>query len=64
MFSGLILILLGILIYLHPKIIIAVAAGFLITSGLTMMLVSWRLRRVYRSAGQAGNPWTRFIIRF
>ena len=64
MLSGLLLILLGILITLHPKIIVVLVAGFLIASGFTMMLVSWRLRRAFRAGQQSTNAWSRFIVRF
>ena len=36
----------------------------LIGTGLTLMILHWRLRRLYRSWNQADNPWSRFIIRF
>lgn len=64
MLSGLFLILTGILIYLYPRIVVAVFSGFLIMAGMTLVLISWRLRRIYRAAGRPGNAWTRFIVRF
>ncbi|GEM_PF-7071853 len=64
MLSGLLLILIGVLVYLHPRIIVTLVAGFLVFSGVAIVLTSWRLRRIYRAGGQAGNAWTRFMIRF
>ncbi len=64
MLSGLMLILIGILIYLHPHIIVTLGAGFLVFSGVMIVLTSLRLRRMYRAGRQADNAWTRFMIRF
>ena len=64
MLSGLLLILMGILIYLRPQIVVALVSGFLIASGLTIMMISWRLRRMVQAGRQTGNAWTRFMIRF
>ena len=64
MWSGLMLILVGVLIYVHPRIVVALISGFLVASGIGLMLLHWRLRRTYRAWEQARSPWTRFIIRF
>lgn len=64
MLSGLLLIVLGLVIYLQPRIVVAMAAGMLIAAGLSIVLLSWRVRRMVRSAGQAPSGWTRFLIRF
>lgn len=64
MLSGLLLILLGILIYLHPKIVVALVAAFFVASGLIIMLMSWRLRRAFQSGRPSANAWSRFIVRF
>ena len=64
MLTGLTLILLGILVYLHPKIVVGLFAGILIAGGLVVVGISWRVRRLYREAQPAGNIWTRFIARF
>lgn len=65
MLSGLLLIALGVLIYLHPKILVAMLAGAMIATGVGLMLLRWRLRRMFGAAGQAApTGWTRFLIRF
>ncbi len=64
MLTGLVLVLLGILIYVNPRIIVAMVSGMLIATGIFLMLLHWRLRRTYRSPDQASNRWTRFLIRF
>ncbi len=64
MFSGFLLIVLGLVIYLHPRIVVAMMAGTLIATGISIVLLSWRLRRMVRSAGPAPTGWTRFLIRF
>ena len=64
MLTGLVLILLGVLIYIQPRIAIALLSGFLIVMGIGLMIFSWRLRRLSKVFGQTTNRWTRFIIRF
>ena len=64
MFSGLLLVLAGILIYLHPRILVALMSGCLILFGVGLMVMHWKLRKVYKAWDQASNPWARFIIRF
>lgn len=64
MLTGLLLILLGVLIYINPRIMVAMVAGVLIASGIFLMLLHWRWRRTYRSWDRASSRWTRFIIRF
>ena len=64
MLSGLLLIVLGLLIYVYPRMIVAMLAGMLIAAGISMMLLRWRLRRMFRTPEQATNGWMRFLIRF
>ncbi len=64
MLSGLFLIALGVLILVEPKILVVFLSGGLIASGFSLVLISWRLRRLYRSGDQAESPWRRFIVRF
>lgn len=64
MLTGLLLILLGIMIYLHPKILVALLSGVLIMTGLTLIALHYRLRRAARTWEQGPNRWMRFLIRF
>ena len=65
MFAGFFLIFLGILILAEPRILVVALAGTLMAGGVTMVLISWRLRRLYRDANQQfGEGWKRFFIRF
>ncbi|MBI4313560.1 MAG: hypothetical protein HY594_01965 [Candidatus Omnitrophica bacterium] len=63
MLSGLVLILLGVAIYLHPRIIVAAIAATMIAAGFSMVLIHWRMRRVYKSWEQPARGWQRFIFR-
>ena len=62
MLSGLLLIVLGLVIYLQPRIVVAMVAGMLIAAGLSIVLLSWRLRRMVRSAGQAPSGSLRMML--
>ncbi len=64
MLAGLLLILLGVMIYINPRIIVAIISGAMIAAGVVMILLHWRLRRMYRSPDQASSRWTRLLFRF
>ena len=64
MVIGLFLIFSGVFIYLYPRVIVAMISGVLVAAGLFLILLHWRLRRMYRSPDQASNRWTRFLFRF
>lgn len=64
MVFGLLLIFSGVFIYLYPRVIVAMVSGVLIAAGVVMILLHWRLRRMYRSPDQTSNRWTRFLFRF
>jgi len=64
MITGIFLILMGILILAEPRILVAMIAGFFIASGVAILLVRWRLKKVYRAWENAQGGFNRFIIRF
>jgi len=64
MWIGLFFILMGFLILVQPQILVAMIAGAFIAAGVTMMMISWRLRKVYRDLDNAAKPWQQFFIRF
>ncbi len=61
MFTGLFFIILGVLILLHPQILVAMIAGLLILFGAGMMAASWQFRRLRR---QSQSHFMNWIIRF
>jgi len=64
MWIGLFLILLGLVVLAYPQILVALLAAFLIVSGVGLLVLHWRLRRIYRAWDQANSRWAQFIIRF
>jgi len=64
MWSGLFLILLGLLILIEPRILVAFISAFLVASGMALVFLHWKLRKVYRASGDAQSRFDRFIIRF
>ncbi len=64
MVIGLFLIFSGVFIYLYPRVIVAMISGVMIAAGVIMILLHWRLRRMYRSPDQASNRWMCFLFRF
>ena len=45
MWSGLFLILLGLLILIEPRILVAFISAFLVASGMTLVFLHWKLRK-------------------
>ena len=61
MITGLVFVVLGVLIYLHPHILVAMFSGLLILFGVGMMAASWQFRRVRR---QSRSRFINWIVRF
>ena len=61
MLTGLVIVILGILIYLHPHILVAMVSGVMILFGLGMMAASWQFRRLRR---QSHSRFINWIVRF
>ena len=61
MVTGLVFILLGVMILLHPQILVAMVAGVFILIGLGMLAAGWQFRRLRRRSGSGFMNW---LIRF
>ena len=61
MITGRCFVILGVLILLHPQILVAMIAGVLILFGAGMMAAGWQFRRMRRSSQSRFMNW---IIRF
>jgi hypothetical protein len=64
MWTGLLLMVLGILILWYPKVVIGLIAFFFMATGLTLIVLHWRLRKIYKAWHEARSQWVRFVIRF
>jgi hypothetical protein len=61
MLTGASFVILGVLVWLHPEILVAMVAGVLILFGLGMMAASWQFRK-FRKASR--SRFVNWIIRY
>ena len=61
MMTGFFFVLAGILIAIHPQILVIMISGTLIMFGLGIMIASWQFRRFHR---QSSSRFMKWIIRY
>lgn len=64
MVTGLLLILLGMLVLLEPRIVVMMAGGGLVFLGAAVVAMNLWLRRVQRWEQPTSRGWKRFFVRF
>lgn len=64
MVTGLLLILLGVLVLVEPRIVVRMVGGGLVFFGAAVVAINLWLRRVQRWEQPTSRGWKRFFIRF